>query len=69
MIETRAWKKNRGLTLEDECRLCGKFSESVDHLLSGCEKLAGYDYLKRRNNALMVLATEWCKTWNYYNEM
>ena len=61
MIETRAWKKNRGFILHDGCRLCGKFSESVDHLLSGCEKLAGSEYLKRHNNALMVLVTEWCK--------
>ena len=53
MVETRAWKKNRGLIVEDQCRLCGKFSESLDHLLSGCEKLAGSEYLKRHNNALM----------------
>lgn len=47
--------------MQDNCRLCGKFSESLDHLLSGCEKLAGAEYLKRHNNALMVMVTEWCK--------
>ena len=61
MVETRAWKKNRGLVENDSCRLCGKFSESLDHLLSGCEKLAGDENLKRHNNALMVFATEWAK--------
>ena len=62
MIETRAWKKARGIeTISDMCRLCGKYKESVDHLLAGCEKLAGSAYLKRHNNALMVLAVEWAK--------
>ena len=31
------------------------------HLLSGCEKLAGDEYLKSHDNALMVFATEWAK--------
>ena len=62
MIETRYWKKVRGLeVVTDRCRLCDKFRETVDHLLSGCEKLAGTDYMKRHNNALMVLAVEWAK--------
>ncbi len=62
MIETRLWKKNRGLHIVTElCRLCNKYQESVDHLLAGCEKLAGREYLNRHNNALMVLAVEWAK--------
>ena len=31
------------------------------HILSGCKVLAGSDYLKRHNNALMVLTVEWAK--------
>ena len=31
------------------------------HILSGCKVLAGSDYLKRHNNALMVLIVEWAK--------
>ena len=31
------------------------------HILSGCKILAGSDYLKRQNNALMVLIVEWEK--------
>ena len=40
MIETRAWKKIRGLVNDDKCRLCGEYRETVQHLLSGCKKLA-----------------------------
>ena len=61
MVETRAWKLNRNLCVDDKCRLCGTYSESLDHLLSGCEKLAGSDYLKRHNNALLVMVSEWGK--------
>ena len=62
MVETRAWKACRGLTNgESKCRLCGSFKETVSHLLAGCKILAGTEYLKRHNNALMILAVEWAK--------
>ena len=62
MVETRAWKKARGLQVESaKCRLCGKFDETVNHLLAGCTVLAGKEYLRRHNNALMILAVEWAK--------
>ena len=47
MIETKAWKKLRGLADEDKCRLCGAFRETVQHLLAGCKKLAGSEYVRR----------------------
>jgi len=60
MVETRAWKKNRGIDIQtDKCRLCGKCSEGVLHLASGCQLLAGTDYLNRHNNVLKVLMTAW----------
>ena len=38
MIETRAWKHNRGLVVyTDLCRLCGEVSEGVMHIISGCK--------------------------------
>ena len=40
MIETRAWKKIRGLVGDDKCRLCGEHRETVQHILSGCTKLS-----------------------------
>ena len=55
MVETMAWKKMRGLSDNDQCRLCQKQKETVQHLLAGCEKLASTEYV-RRHNALKVLA-------------
>ena len=39
MIETRAWKKVRGLTENWQCRLCKEQRETVQHLLAGCKML------------------------------
>ena len=59
MIETRAREKIRRLAECDTCRLCGKHRETVHHLLSGCKKLVGREYVKRHNNTLKVLAVKW----------
>ena len=59
MVETRAWKKIRGLVECDKCRLCGEHRETVHNLLSGCKKLAGTEYVKRHNNTLKMLAVKW----------
>ena len=59
IVKTRAWKKIRGLVECDKCRLCGEHRETVHHLLSGCKKLAGTEYVKRHNNTLKVLAVKW----------
>ena len=59
MIETRAWKKIRGLVADDKCRLCGDHREIVQHPLFGCKKLAGSEYVKRHDNTLKVLAVKW----------
>ena len=59
MIETKAWKKIKGLVDQDKCRLCGEFRETVQHLLAGCKKLAGSEYVRRHDNALKVLAVQW----------
>ena len=60
MVETRSWKKLRGLISEDCCRLCGEYRETVQHLLAGCQKLAGSEYVRRHDKALKVLAVQWC---------
>ena len=59
MVETKAWTLLRGLVNEDKCQQCGDFRETVQHLLSGCKKLAGSDYVKRHDNALKVLTVRW----------
>ena len=62
MVETRAWKRNRGIIAEnDKCRLYGKFAEVVMRLVSGCSFLAAREYLTRHTNVLKVLITAWCK--------
>ena len=58
MVETLAWKKMRGLSDNDQCRLCRKQKKTVQHLLAGCEKLASAEYV-RRHNALKVMAVRW----------
>ena len=48
------------MTIEN-CRLCDAYKETVMHILFGCKLLAGSDYLKQHNNALMVLILKWVK--------
>ena len=60
MVETWKWKVLRGIGGGDgKCRLCKKFDETVQHLLVGCEILAGTEYLGRHNHTLMILAVSW----------
>jgi len=37
------------------CRLCGNHPETVEHLVSGCSKLAGILYKVRHDNVLKYL--------------
>ena len=59
MVETMAWKKMRGLSDNDQCRLCQKQKETVQHLPAGCQKLASTEYVWQHDNALKVLAVRW----------
>jgi hypothetical protein len=43
---------------DGKCRLCGQKDETVQHIVSGCEKLAGTLYIKRHNN--LVEYVHWC---------
>ena len=40
------------------CKLCGKGTESVAHVIEGCSALAQIKYLKRQNAAVKVLCFE-----------
>ena len=40
------------------CRLCGKATESVGHILAGCSALAQSKYLQRHNAVLKILFFE-----------
>ena len=61
MVETRSWKQTRGLMEDGRCRVCFQHSETVEHLVAGCQKLANSEYLSRHNRALMILAVAWTK--------
>ena len=59
MVETRSWKQTRGLMEDRRCRDCFQHSETVEHLVAGCQKLANSEYLSRHNRVLMILAVAW----------
>ena len=61
MVDTRSWKEARGLTEDGSCRICTQHSETVEHLVAGCTKLANTEYLTRHNRALMIRAVAWAK--------
>ena len=44
-----------------KCRLCGKKSETVMHLVSGCPKLAQKQYKGRHDNVARRVHWELCK--------
>ncbi|KAL1446381.1 hypothetical protein WDU94_013936 [Cyamophila willieti] len=39
----------------DRCRLCGSSSETIQHLTSGCQTLAGTDYMHRHNLSCKII--------------
>ena len=43
---------------DERCRMCGKTSESVGHILAGCSAIAQTQYLARHNKALKILFFE-----------
>ena len=61
MVETRSWKEARGLIDDGRRQICNQHSETVEHLVAGCTKLANSKYLTRNNRALMILAVAWAK--------
>ena len=37
------------------CRMCGKVDESIDHIVSGCSKLAQKEYKRRHDNLRKIV--------------
>ena len=60
-VEARSWKEARGLTDDGSWRICTQHSETVEHLIAGCTKLANNEYLTRHNQALMILTVAWAE--------
>ena len=61
MVKTRFWKALGRMKLELEiCRLCAD-ERAAHRLLATSEVFADNEYVRRHNNAFMVLAVEWGK--------
>ena len=55
-LPTKLYTKEKTQTsTEILCRLCGKVTESIAHVLAGCSSLAQTKYLYRHNAALKIL--------------
>ena len=68
MVETRTWKKVRGLTENNQCRVCKEQQERVEHILAGCQMLASNECLARHNRVLMMMAVAWAKEKNLLDQ-
>ena len=47
-----------------ECRMCGQFDETVDHIVSGCPNLARNEYIQRHNKIAAALHWTICRHFN-----
>ena len=58
------WYQHNTLKKPDvnpKCRLCGRFDENIDHLVSGCPELAKTEYIHRHNKAAAHMYWRICK--------
>ena len=46
------------------CRICSKYNETTEHLVSGCPELAKSEYITRHNRAAKYLHWEICRHYN-----
>ena len=61
VVETRSWREALGLTDDVSCRIYTQHSETVEHLVVGCTKLANIEYLTSHNRELIILPVAWAK--------
>ena len=47
----------------DKCRRCNSGSETVEHVLSGCQSLAATEVLERHNKVVTIIYLELLKKW------
>ena len=46
------------------CRMCTKYEETVDHILSGCPKLTQTEYIHRLDKAAAYIHWKVCQSYN-----
>ena len=63
VVSTRNYQKYilKEQVMTDKCRKCNSQSETIEHILSGCESLAGTKYLERHNKAAAIIYFELLK--------
>ena len=47
--------------MDPKCRLCGRFDQTIDHLVCGCPELAKTEYIHRHNKAATHMHWKICK--------
>ena len=62
-LPTRWYRHNilKKPDVNPKCRLCGRFDETIDHLVSGCPELAKTEYTHRHNTAAAHMHWKICK--------
>jgi len=56
VVSTKNYKKYiQKEDIVDTCRVCGKKSETIQHIIAGCEALASAEYTERHNNVAKIL--------------
>ena len=47
--------------VDPKCRLCGRFGETIDHLVSGCPELAKTEYIHRQHKTTAHMHWKICR--------
>ena len=59
-IEAKIWHTRQ----DSKCRLCKQHDETIQHIITGCTKLAGTAYMERHNQVALIVYRNICKTYN-----
>ena len=49
--------------VDPKCRLCGRFGEAIDHLVSGFPELAKTEYIHRQHKTTAHIHWKICRVW------
>ena len=64
-IATNIIKANIHKTVKDgKCRICGKFDETIQHLIAACPVLAKVEYIDRHNKVASFIHWKICQEYN-----
>lgn len=72
VIKTRNYGKyvmKDGAITDDKCRLCGKVTETIEHIISACEKLVTEEYRERHDSVAKVVHGALVRKWGLQNEI